>query len=81
MDDLMKELYTCLPRLKPIELPEREKALEEWERLSGPLTEKYGVDFVDRLVSLRADIDGYDGIREFCDGLRLGICLRLELEG
>ena len=78
MESIIETLYINLDRPQVPDDLEREKAKEEYLKMSDIIKAQYGLDFLDRMSALRHQIDGFCGEAEFSLGFRA--CARQMLE-
>ncbi len=78
MDDIIEKLYAEFgAREDP--RPEREKeTLVEFSSMCDQVQSAFGLEFVDRLTLLKAELDRWDDLSGFRQGIRLGARLTLE---
>ncbi len=80
MDDIIEKLYAEFGARKEPR-PEREKeTLAEYGSMCDQVQSAFGLEFLDRMTLLKAELDRADDITSFRQGVRLGARLALELE-
>ncbi len=78
MDDIIEKLYSEFgARMEP--RPEREKeVLSDYSSMCERVQGAFGLEFLDRMTLLKAELDHADDMASFRQGLRLGARLALE---
>ncbi len=80
MDDIIEKLYAEFGAREDSR-PERTKEdLAEYCSMCERVQSVFGLEFVDRMTLLKAELDHVDDITSFRQGVRLGARLALELE-
>ncbi len=78
MDDIIEKLYSEFGARKDPR-PEGEKeVLAEYSSMCDQVQNIFGLEFVDRMTLLKAELDRTDDITSFRQGVRLGARLALE---
>jgi len=79
MDDIIEKLYAEFNTREGPRPEEEEKALEEFNSMCERVQGVFGLEFVDRLTLLKAELDHMDDIASFRRGFVMGFRLREEL--
>lgn len=79
MESILEELYSYFQPMGSPRDPEWESKHREYSAMCDRIVRQYGLDFMDRFLQLKSDLDGDRELRCFQKGLRLGARLILEL--